>query len=141
MSATETEEATAASGESDADREAIAAANASGEGTSIEDLAAAADEEEEETPPTQMAIEGYGASVTLAVGGTTPDKSQVSIMSASRDVKGQFKKGDTVRLEVVAKVVDISFPDTTDSFGNVTSTARRHKLRPIVVKVLTDDGA
>jgi hypothetical protein len=54
--------------------------------------------------------------------------------SARVQVDGQYSKGDTVTLTVVARVDEIDFVDSHDEYGNVRTTKRVHKAKPISIE-------
>lgn len=84
-------------------------------------------------------IEGYGASVTLKVGGHKPTDSKVVLRGGRIAVEGQFDKEDRISLLVTARVVDLQFPDKIDSkTGDVVQTTRVHVLRNEGVRRLSD---
>lgn len=110
------------------DEAAIAAMNEKPDhegGASIDDLA----EGEQPTPPMQIPIPGTQDTVSAVVGGAKPTATEVRLLGGSLPVEGQFQKGDEVTLLVTAKVGSIELVDTTDEWGTVTKTIRRHKLR------------
>lgn len=93
--------------------------------SSIDDLA----EKEEPTPPMQIPIPGTTDNVSLVVGGAKPTITEVRLLGGAIPVVGEFKKGDEITLVVTAKVGAVEFVDSTDEWGTVTKTIRRHKMR------------
>lgn len=70
--------------------------------------------------------------LTLEAGGATVDTSTIGSIkwgAETRDLDGQFRKGDDVAIALVARVVNVSFEDKYDAHGNVTETIRKHTLR------------
>lgn len=124
-------------GESDADLEAIDAANARGdrEGPadderSVEEMA----EDPKPIPPMQIAIPGTIEKISLSAGGALPTSSEVRLVGGRLPVEGQFAKGEIVTLIVEVKVGEVAFIDTTDEWGTVQKTVRAHKARMLSVK-------
>jgi hypothetical protein len=72
--------------------------------------------------------------LSLIAGGATVDTSTIGSIkwgAETRDLDGQFQKGDDVAVALVARVVKVEFEDKYDAHGNVTETIRRHTLRKI----------
>jgi hypothetical protein len=55
-------------------------------------------------------------------------------------VEGEFKKGETVELRVIARVDEIDLVDMHDEYGTVKMTKRIHKAKPISVERLNPDA-
>lgn len=117
------------------DREAAEAAEANG-GKTIEDMANDPDglPDEEDTA---IYIEGSQGQLSLAVGGRKPDQATFKMKGAEVKVsEGQYHKGETVTLQVIARIDEVKFIDIHDEYGTVTATKRVHTAKPIsVVKV------
>lgn len=96
---------------------------------SVADLAANGDDEEkpkvEEPPP----VEGTTGQLSLEVGGDTPSLATVKLLGVSREVEGEFRRGETVTFLTQARCGEIDFIDTMDHQGFVTKSERRHKFR------------
>lgn len=94
---------------------------------SVSDLAANGDgtPKAEEPPP----VEGTTGQLSLEVGGDSPSLSTVKLMGVSREVEGEFKRGETVTFLTQARCGEIDFIDTMDAQGFVTKSERRHKFR------------
>jgi hypothetical protein len=79
------------------------------------------------------AAEAVGlAQLSLIAGGATVDTSTIGSIkwgAETRDLEGQFRKGDDVTLTLTARVTDVTFSDKYDAHGNVTETIRKHTLR------------
>jgi hypothetical protein len=79
----------------------------------------------------QQAAVGLGQ-LTLDVGGATVDTSTIGSIkwgAETRDLPGQFRKGDDVAIALVARVVAVNIEDKYDAHGNVVETIRKHVLR------------
>lgn len=103
MSMTETEEATEAAGRSI--------------------------EEEAENPtqqPEQLPIPGTRPELSLSAGGIAPESSAMKFRGGSVNVEGEFEKGQTIRVWAEITVTEVHFVDSTDEYGNVKGTTRRH---------------
>lgn len=80
-----------------------------------------------------------GRQLTLIAGGATVDTSViggVSFAAGTKDLDAQFKKGDDVRIEVVARVTGVNCVDKYDAHGNIAETIRKHGLRVDEVRVV-----
>lgn len=110
-----------------------------GHGTlSIEDMAE--DPEGMEEEDTAVYIEGTTGQLSLAVGGRKPDSSEFKMKSVGVRVReGQYVKGETVMLKVIARIDEIKFVDTHDEYGTITSTKRVHTAKPIAVERIVED--
>jgi hypothetical protein len=100
------------------------------DGQTIEDMA----ENGVDEGGDEIRIDGNTGQLSLAVGGAKPKLSEFSMRSARVQVDGQYSKGDTVTLTVVARVDEIDFLDMHDEFGNVRTTKRIHKAKPISIE-------
>lgn len=79
----------------------------------------------------QQAAVGLGQ-LTLEAGGATVDTSRIASVkwgAETRDLDGQFRKGDDVTVTLTARVTNVAFEDKYDAHGNVTETIRKHTLR------------
>lgn len=75
---------------------------------------------------------GRGRQLTLIAGGATVDTAViggVSFAAGTKELDAQFKKGDDVRIEVVARVTGVNCVDKYDAHGNIAETIRKHGLR------------
>jgi hypothetical protein len=105
-----------------------------GKGRSIEDRANDGEAEEaDDEEDGQFTIPGTGTGLTLNAGGKKPSSSEAKMDGLSLAIKGEFKKGDTVRLVVDAVVRDIHFPDDYKG-ADVVRTRRIHIFRPLTVE-------
>jgi hypothetical protein len=76
----------------------------------------------------QQASVGLGQ-LTLDVGGATVDTSTIGSIkwgAETRDLPGQFRKGDDVAVALVARVVAVNIEDKYDAHGNAVETIRKH---------------
>lgn len=103
------------------------------EGQSIEEIAENGGLPEEDPTPV---IAGSTESLTLSAGGRKPDTAVFKVKSAQVKLreKTQFSKGETVRLDMLARIDDVQFPDTHDEYGSVVSTKRVHISKPLTVE-------
>lgn len=95
------------------------------------------EEADEQAPPVipPLVIEGDGQ-LTLSVGGEKPTMATIKLRGGKIEVpSGDLDKGQVVDLVVKAQVAEVHFADTRDGqTGEVTSTDRRHILKPISVE-------
>jgi hypothetical protein len=101
-------------------------------GKSLEDRAEDGEHTEEEDDG-QFRISGTGSGLTLAVGGRKPDVSEAKLSAISLHLKGEFKKGDRVRLYVDAVVADVKVKDEYKS-GEIQRTRRVHTFIPLGIE-------
>lgn len=114
----------------------IAALNGHDE-ASIEDLADDGLDEEE----TETYIEGTTGQLSLTVGGRKPDSSTFKMKGAEVKVRqGQYTKGETVVLRVIARLDEVKFIDMHDDYGTITATKRVHTAKPISIERIEEDG-
>jgi len=92
--------------------------------------------QEEEVLPMQIPLEGFTDSITVQVGGARPQSSVVALRGGKLPVEGEFKKGDEIELYVRARIAEVHFVDTTDQYGEVTGTERKHIAKPVAVRRL-----
>jgi hypothetical protein len=70
--------------------------------------------------------------LTLDAGGATVDTSRIGSVkwgAETRDLEGQFRKGDDIAIALVARVVEVKLRDVYDAHGNVKETIREHVVR------------
>jgi hypothetical protein len=70
--------------------------------------------------------------LTLDAGGATVDTSRIGSVkwgAETRDLEGQFRKGDDIAIALVARVVEVKLRDVYDAHGNVKETIREHVIR------------
>ena len=91
-------------------------------GQSIEDRAA----EEGAEPTGQLPIPGTRPQLSGEAGGEAPESSTVKLRGGAVPIEGQFDKGEFLDVWVRVRVAEVHFVDTTDKYGNVTSTERKH---------------
>lgn len=122
--------------ETEADAEAIAAANEAGDEDrkpdderTIEDIARDGLEEEEGG---QLAIAGTSTGLNNNAGGRRPDHSEAKIRSIRLPVSGQFVKGERLRFIVDVQVSQVNSVDK-DEKGRVVRTVREHVFRPVAI--------
>lgn len=78
-----------------------------------------------------------GGQITWAVGGKAPSGSTLRVTGGKFTVGGQYKKGETIKVELTMTVMEVAFTDLKDAAtGLVISTERRHKASVIGVAVL-----
>ena len=99
------------------------------EGRSIEDLAETEDLEPEPPP-----IEGTTGQLSLDVGGSMPDISSAKFRGISKEVEGEYQRGELLTFTVIARCSEVHFIDSVDEHGVVTKSERRHILRPESVR-------
>ena len=89
-----------------------------------------------EPEDTTQYITGASGQLSLAVGGRKPDSA--SFKMNGKEVKlaerTQFPKGETVRLDVIARIDEVKFRDKHDDIGEVTHTTRVHVAVPVSVQ-------
>lgn len=131
--------------ETDADREAIDAANALGEVGAVDDadrersIEEMADDEPapKPIPPMQVALPGMTAKISSSFGGAQPTASEIRLLGGKLPIDGSFEKGTELDLIVRVKVTGVLGQDATDDWGKVTTTTRRHMARMLSVRRAT----
>jgi hypothetical protein len=103
-----------------------------GKGKSIEDRAKDGEHEEEEDTG-QFVIAGSGSGLTLNAGGRRPDVSEAKLAAIPLAIKGEFKKGDTMRLIVDVICTGVNVKDEMKS-GEIQRTRRTHHFTPVAVE-------
>lgn len=103
-----------------------------GNGRSVEDRAAAGEAEEEEDGG-QFVIPGSGAGLTLNAGGRRPDVSEAKMAAIPLAIKGEFKKGDVLRVMVDVVCTGVNHKDDVKG-GEIQRTRRIHHFTPVAVE-------
>lgn len=101
------------------------------QGVPVEDMDP--EDVQEPTPPMQIPIEGFGATISTTPGGDRPQSSSIALRGGKLPINGEFKKGDVIEFYVRARVAEVNFVDTVDKFGEVTGTERKHVAKPVAV--------
>jgi hypothetical protein len=97
-------------------------------------------DDDEPAEPVATFLRGDGQ-LGFKVGGKTPTSSSLTLTGGKINVDGQYAKGATVVLRVVARVNDVAFKDKEDpKTGQVIDCTRGHKARILSLSVL-DEGA
>lgn len=77
-------------------------------------------------------MEGTNGQLSFSIGGKTPTGASLHIVGGRVEVNGQFKKGETIIVQMVVRVDSIAFVDEVDrQTGQVIGCERRHKARVI----------
>lgn len=78
-----------------------------------------------------------GGQLSMLPGGKKATESTLRVIGGKFVVAGELKKGATIKIEMTLEVGEVAFVDMKDgATGQVVSCERRHKARPIGVKVL-----
>lgn len=102
-------------------------------GKSIEDRADEGEAEEPEEDSGQFVIPGSGTGLTLNAGGRKPDVSEAKLAAIPLAIKGEFKKGDTLRLVVDVLCTGVNSKDDVKN-GEIQRTRRIHHFTPVAVE-------
>lgn len=87
-------------------------------------------EEEQAPDATQLSIEG-DADLSHRVGGRKPDQASLVIQGGEIKMRGQFEKGQRVRVVYEGYIREVHSIDLVDSkTGQVEATKRKHVLKP-----------
>ena len=106
-------------------------------GKSIEDRADEGEHEEpEDDGNDQFVIPGTGTSLTLTAGGRRPDVSEAKLKAIPLAIKGEFKKGDTIRVMVDVVCSGVHIKDEMKN-GEIQRTRRTHHFTPEAVEVVS----
>lgn len=87
--------------------------------------------EEKPVPPMQLPLMGTRDTILQSFGGQKATSSEMRLMGGKQPIEGQFEKGEVIELIVKAKVFMVAGVDSTDDWGNVQKTVRRHHARII----------
>jgi hypothetical protein len=86
---------------------------------------------QDETPSVEAQL-----AFSFEVGGKAPTSTMLRLIGGKIEVDGEFAKGETVKLEIVATVGEVAFVDIVDNkTGQVVGCERRHKARIVGVSV------
>lgn len=89
----------------------------------------------------ELEIAGAEQLTMSGIGGKAPTASSIRLVGGKVGLKDrQYKKGELVKLEIEARIVEVALVDKLDSnTGGVDSCERRHKARIVGVVELEPD--
>lgn len=105
-------------------------------GRSIEDRAddGEAEVEPEDDGTGQFTIPGSRASLSLNAGGRRPDVSEAKLAAIPLSIRGEYRKGDVLRVMVDVTCTDVRMKDDRKG-GAIQRTRRIHIFTPDAIEV------
>lgn len=87
--------------------------------------------EAETTPDDEITLTVEGdRQLSLAIGGSKPEKSTIKLTGGAFEVRGEFAKGARARFVVEGPISEVGAVDLMDrQTGTVTGTVRKHVLK------------